>query len=134
LIRALPANIEAKNGCQENTPAHFVLTMNDEAKNFITQNFQSLEMACWIALLQSKKAILAGDHLQLPPTIMSVEAAGKGLGLTLMERAIEILGKDVVRMLNIQYRMNNGKKGFCAFILFLCPFHLGPVFKNFLLL
>ena len=66
-------------------------------------------MACWIALLQSKKVILAGDHLQLPPTILSVEAAGKGLGLTLMERAIEILGHDVVRMLNIQYRMNNGE-------------------------
>jgi ATP-dependent RNA/DNA helicase IGHMBP2 len=65
-------------------------------------------MACWIAMLQSKKAILAGDHLQLPPTIMSVEAAKKGLSLTLMERAIQVLGKGVVKMLNMQYRMNTG--------------------------
>ncbi len=65
-------------------------------------------MACWIALLQSKKAILAGDHLQLPPTILSTEAARKGLSLTLMERAIQLLGKGVVRMLNTQYRMNTG--------------------------
>ena len=66
-------------------------------------------MACWIALLQSKKAILAGDHLQLPPTILSTEAANKGLSLTLMERAIQLLGKEVVRMLNTQYRMNTGE-------------------------
>jgi ATP-dependent RNA/DNA helicase IGHMBP2 len=59
-------------------------------------------------MLQSKKAILAGDHLQLPPTIMSVEAAKKGLSLTLMERAIQVLGKGVVKMLNMQYRMNTG--------------------------
>ena len=78
-------------------------------------------MACWIAMLQSKKVILAGDHLQLPPTIMSVEAARKGLSLTLMERAIEVLGKGIVRMLNMQYRMNTGNfkmKPFLMEILF----------------
>ena len=66
-------------------------------------------MSCWIALLQSKKAILAGDHLQLPPTIMSTEAAKKGLAFTLMERAIDQFGNEVVRMLKTQYRMNKGK-------------------------
>jgi hypothetical protein len=44
-----------------------------------------------MALLQSKKAILAGDHLQLPPTIESQEADARGLGLTLMERAIHLV-------------------------------------------
>ncbi len=73
-------------------------------------------MACWIALLQSKKAILAGDHLQLPPTILSTEAARKGLSLTLMERAIQLLGKGVVRMLNTQYRMNTGILNSAAFL------------------
>lgn len=32
---------------------------------------QALEASCWIALLQARKCILAGDHKQLPPTIIS---------------------------------------------------------------
>ena len=54
------------------------------------------------------QVILAGDHKQLPPTIMSVDAASQGLELTLMERvakADESKG-DLVRMLTTQYRMN----------------------------
>jgi superfamily I DNA and/or RNA helicase len=35
---------------------------------------QALEAACWSALLQAPRAVMAGDHLQLPPTILS-EAA-----------------------------------------------------------
>jgi len=32
---------------------------------------QALEISCWIALPQAPKCVLAGDHLQLPPTILS---------------------------------------------------------------
>lgn len=64
---------------------------------------QALEMACWIPLVQVKKVVLAGDHLQLPPTIMSEAAANKGLAYTLMERVINE-NQQTVRMLNIQYR------------------------------
>ncbi len=55
------------------------------------------------------KVILAGDHHQLPPTIMSESAARKGFSLTLMERVIKELGAraEVVRMLETQYRMNS---------------------------
>ena len=72
---------------------------------------QALEIACWLALIQSPKAVLAGDHLQLPPTIMSENAARKGLAFTLMERVISKSEEDhkqdeVVRMLKIQYRMH----------------------------
>ena len=63
-----------------------------------------MEIACWMALVQVQKAVLAGDHLQLPPTIMSEAAANKGLAFTLMERVIKASGSDVVRMLNTQYR------------------------------
>ena len=66
---------------------------------------QALEIACWIPLVQVKKAVLAGDHLQLPPTIMSEKAAHKGLAFTLMERVIS-KSNEVVRMLKIQYRMH----------------------------
>ena len=38
--------------------------------------------------MRSPKLVLAGDHCQLPPTIVSAQAAAKGLDLTLMERVI----------------------------------------------
>ena len=50
------------------------------------------------------RCVLAGDHLQLPPTIISKDAAKQGLEVTLMERLIKLLGDDVVRMLTTQYR------------------------------
>ncbi|XP_068723115.1 DNA-binding protein SMUBP-2-like [Montipora capricornis] len=80
-------------------PEHFDLVIIDEAA-------QSLEAGCWVPLLQAKRCVLAGDHLQLPPTIISKEAAKQGLEVTLMERLIKLLGDDVVRMLTTQYRMN----------------------------
>ena len=76
---------------------HFDLAVIDECS-------QALEIACWIGLVQVKKAVLAGDHLQLPPTIMSESAAQKGLAYTLMERVIHD-NPNVVRMLNTQYRL-----------------------------
>jgi len=87
------------DGALKNLPeAHFDLAVIDECS-------QALEIACWIGLIQVKKAVLAGDHLQLPPTIMSEPAAQKGLAYTLMERVIKD-NPNVVRMLNTQYRMN----------------------------
>ncbi|KAM3919181.1 DNA-binding protein SMUBP-2 [Leptodactylus fuscus] len=68
---------------------------------------QALEASCWIALLHAKKCILAGDHKQLPPTIISHKAAAKGLSLSLMERVIERYGDSVVKMLTVQYRMHD---------------------------
>ncbi|KAG8564390.1 hypothetical protein GDO81_016441 [Engystomops pustulosus] len=68
---------------------------------------QALEASCWIALLQAKKCILAGDHKQLPPTIISHKAAAKGLSRSLMERVIEKYGDTVVKMLTVQYRMHD---------------------------
>ncbi len=78
---------------------HFDLVVIDECS-------QSLEAACWIALLQAKKAVLAGDHKQLPATITSEVAASAGLEISLMERVIKTFQSRVVRMLNTQYRMH----------------------------
>lgn len=47
---------------------------------------QALEVATWGALLKASRAILAGDHLQLPPTVISKSAEKGGLGCTLFER------------------------------------------------
>ena len=38
---------------------------------------QALEVATWGALLKAPRAVLAGDHLQLPPTIISDQAAAQ---------------------------------------------------------
>ena len=67
---------------------------------------QSIETACWIPLLVAKKCVLAGDHLQLPPTIKSKEAQHEGLEVTLFDRLVAMYGELVTRMLTIQYRMH----------------------------
>ncbi|XP_049677337.1 DNA-binding protein SMUBP-2 [Accipiter gentilis] len=78
---------------------HFDLVVIDECA-------QALEASCWIPLLKAPKCILAGDHKQLPPTIISHKAAAKGLSLSLMERLIEKYGEKIVKMLTMQYRMH----------------------------
>lgn len=86
------------------------LTRKLESTSFdlviIDEAAQALEIACWIALLKGSRCILAGDHLQLPPTIQSVEAEKKGLGRTLFERLAELYGDKVMSMLTVQYRMH----------------------------
>ncbi|XP_033917503.1 DNA-binding protein SMUBP-2 isoform X2 [Melopsittacus undulatus] len=78
---------------------HFDLVVIDECA-------QALEASCWIPLLKAPKCILAGDHKQLPPTIISHRAAAQGLALSLMERLLDSYGQKVVRMLTVQYRMH----------------------------
>ena len=77
---------------------HFSLTVVDEAG-------QALEAACWVVAARATKLVLAGDHLQLPPTILSSQAMG-GLQLTMMERLVGLLGEKVTKMLVMQYRMH----------------------------
>ncbi|KAI7894415.1 P-loop containing nucleoside triphosphate hydrolase protein [Mucor mucedo] len=84
----------------------------------IDEATQALEAECWIALLKAKKAILAGDHLQLPPTIKtpikpSSKPKKKGgmstdsdLSTTLFDRLLSMYGDRVKRMLMVQYRMH----------------------------
>ncbi|KAI6696742.1 hypothetical protein NL676_016861 [Syzygium grande] len=79
--------------------ASFDLVIIDEAA-------QALEIACWLAILKGARCILVGDHLQLPPTIQSVEAEKKGLGRTLFERLATLYGDEVTSMLTVQYRMH----------------------------
>lgn len=73
---------------------------------FIDEAAQAIEPACWQALLKGRKAVLAGDHLQLPPTIISDRAAKGGLSYTLFERLYNLWGEGISEMLTVQYRMN----------------------------
>ncbi|KAG2432839.1 hypothetical protein HXX76_008572 [Chlamydomonas incerta] len=66
---------------------------------------QALEAATWGALLRARRAVLAGDHLQLPPTVVSDEAARLGLARTLFER-LQTSVPTASAMLTVQYRMN----------------------------
>ena len=56
-----------------------------------------------IPISKAKRFILAGDHKQLPPTVLSEDA--KELEITLFERLIEKY-PDKKQLLNIQFRMN----------------------------
>jgi len=67
---------------------------------------QCMEPMSWIPLLMAEKAVLAGDHFQLPPTIKSKEAWDGGLNLTLFERIYPLIGDDYKTLLRIQYRMH----------------------------
>lgn len=71
---------------------------------FIDEASQALEPACWIAIKKAHRVIMAGDHLQLPPTIKSIKAAKDGLANTLFEKAIKHIDESV--MLETQYRMH----------------------------
>jgi len=70
----------------------------------LDEGSQAPEPAALIPLIKAPRAILAGDHKQLPPTLMS-ERTAEQLQYTLFERFID-LNPQVVYMLTIQYRMN----------------------------
>ena len=54
--------------------------------------------------------MLAGDHYQLPPTVLSYEAAQMGLNLSILEVGINAVKNTF--LLNTQYRMRESIAGF----------------------
>nr|MDQ6905131.1 DEAD/DEAH box helicase family protein [Bacteroidota bacterium] len=54
--------------------------------------------------------VLAGDHLQLPPTVLSQAAAIKGLNKSILEVCIDTI--PATFLLDIQYRMRRSIAGF----------------------
>ncbi len=70
---------------------YFFLSLFSHSLNpciVLFSSLQATEAACYLSVLRAPKLVLAGDHCQLPPTIVSAEAAAKGLDLSLMERVI----------------------------------------------
>jgi DNA polymerase alpha-associated DNA helicase A len=94
----------------------------------IDEASQALEAQCWISLLGANKVVLAGDHLQLPPTVKSAQNSkengskgkteksttepeqelleGVSLERTLFDRLLALHGPGIKRMLTTQYRMH----------------------------
>ena len=88
-------------------PRRFDLVVIDEA-------CQSTEPGCWIPLLRGDRLVLAGDHCQLPPTVVSQEAAAEGFGTSLFERLVNHYGTGVTRRLTVQYRMHQAIMDFSS--------------------
>ena len=77
----------------------FDLAVIDEAA-------QTTEPPCWIPILRSRRLVLAGDHCQLPPTVVSSDAKRNGFHVSLMEKLVKQFGETISRRLTTQYRMH----------------------------
>ena len=80
----------------------------------IDEAAQSTEPSTWIPILRSERLILAGDHCQLPPTVISSEAAKQGFGMSMMERLMKQASPNISRRLTVQYRMNHAIMDFSS--------------------
>jgi superfamily I DNA and/or RNA helicase len=72
----------------------------------IDEACQSTEPGYWPVVLRVDQLVLAGDHCQLPPTVLSTQATLEGLSKSMMERLVERWENRVTRQLTIQYRMH----------------------------
>jgi len=75
---------------------------------------QSTEPEAWIPLQFANRLVLAGDHFQLPPTVLSAQAAAAGFTISLLERLVSQLGPGISRRLDVQYRMHQQIMAFSA--------------------
>ncbi|KIY47591.1 P-loop containing nucleoside triphosphate hydrolase protein [Fistulina hepatica ATCC 64428] len=101
----------------------------------IDEATQAIEAVCWIPIFKASKLILAGDPMQLPPTVLSITGSGedkpkditlskssasngpllrppRSLETTLFDRLERMYGPSIKCMLQIQYRMH---ESICAF-------------------
>ena len=80
----------------------------------IDEACQSTEPGCWIPLLRCERVVLAGDHCQLPPTVISREATAEGFNQSLFERVLAEHGPNIARRLTVQYRMHESIMDFSS--------------------
>jgi ATP-dependent RNA/DNA helicase IGHMBP2 len=73
---------------------------------------QCIEPLAWTIFPLAKKYVLAGDHLQLPPTVLSHEATRLGLNRSILE--VSIAAVKNIFLLNTQYRMREAIAGFSS--------------------
>lgn len=73
---------------------------------------QCIEPLAWCIFPLADKIVLAGDHWQLPPTVLSHEASRRGLNRSILEVAVATC--DPVYLLDTQYRMRPSIAGFSS--------------------
>ena len=71
---------------------------------------QCIEPLAWCIFPLAQKYVLAGDHWQLPPTVLSNDASRLGLNRSILE--VCIATQSNVFLLNTQYRMREVIAGF----------------------
>ncbi len=79
----------------------------------IDEATQAPDPVALVAAKRARRLVLAGDHEQLPPTLLSEPAARLGLGITMFERLVE-RAPQAVRMLTVQYRMSLELQAFAS--------------------
>ena len=75
---------------------------------------QTTEPGAWVPLPFADRVVLAGDHCQLPPTVVSTDAVAQGFAVSMMERLVALHGDLTTRRLNVQYRMHADIMGFSS--------------------
>lgn len=78
----------------------------------IDESGQCIEPLAWCIFPLAEKIVLAGDHWQLPPTVLSNDAARLGFNRSILETAIKTVNS--VFLLNTQYRMREAIAGFSS--------------------
>ena len=73
----------------------------------IDEACQSTEPGCWQPTLFAHRLIFAGDHQQLPPTVISTDAAREGFSMSMLESVVAKYGDTVTTQLTVQYRMHH---------------------------
>ncbi|WP_457643052.1 IGHMBP2 family helicase [Persephonella sp.] len=101
---------EAQVVCATNSGAGSEFLMEKEFDVvFIDEASQATEPSCLIPVIKGKKLVMAGDHKQLPPTVLHPDAVE--LSFTMFERFIKLYPENSY-MLKVQYRMNDTIKEF----------------------
>jgi len=93
---------------------------------FLDEAAQAMEPSSLIPMIKAKQVIFAGDHKQLPPTILSND---KRLALSMFERFSDIYPK-AVHTLEIQYRMNEKINNFPSCEFYECKVKTFEPIKN----
>jgi predicted DNA helicase len=76
---------------------------------------QATEPSCLIPITMADRVVMAGDHRQLPPTVLNEKAARRGLRTSLFEKLVRRgYGDDIRTMLTTQYRMHEDIMGFSS--------------------
>lgn len=79
---------------------------------FLDEAGQCIEPLAWCIFPLADKIVMAGDHLQLPPTVLSQEAIRLGFNQSVLETAIDHTSS--VILLDTQYRMRESIAGFSS--------------------
>ncbi len=99
----------------------------------IDEACQSTEPGCWIPVLRAGRVVLAGDHCQLPPTVLSGEADRQGFSVSLFQRLAELYGQRALRRLDVQYRMHQSIMDFSSGEFYEAELEADPTVESHLL-